>query len=344
MTSQSHKKRRTTRLRNPLIRMGISLGAVLLVGIASAQPPTLPIPAIPTPPAPVAPIANPPRPQLVPADAPPVLGGTGLPNLGQPIPVAPLAQPLPAKTMTFTKPAGQESPRTAPGLPVTNPAPKTAPAVLAPLPNPRPTPTKQETPKTAPLPKTETPKLPEAPKRPAPSPVAFPISRDRAFEFNNDAALDARMMKEISEAKKSESSQTKEFVFDPKNYIIPETAKLPSDGMAYVPKTAGYPPIQVKLEPGYVVTRKLLFEELNSERYGWDLGFIQPVVSTAFFYKDTLLWPAHLASNLRERYDTSAGKCLPGSPVPYFLYPEEISLFGATVGAATFVGTGFMFP
>ena len=115
-------------------------------------------------------------------------------------------------------------------------------------------------------------------------------------------------------------------------------------GVAYAPKTAGYSPTTALIEPGYLVHRRLFYEEKNSERYGWDLGFIQPLVSTAAFYKDAFLFPAHLASNLYERYDTSAGKCLPGSPVPYYLYPEEITPFGATVGALAIVGTAFVAP
>jgi hypothetical protein len=124
----------------------------------------------------------------------------------------------------------------------------------------------------------------------------------------------------------------------------PDPAQLVPPGTVYRPKTFDYPPAQRFLEPGYVVHRRLYFEELNSERYGWDLGFIQPVVSTLHFYKDGLLYPARAASNLFERYDTSAGKCLPGSPLPYYLYPPEVDLFGATVGAGAIVGVAAILP
>lgn len=128
---------------------------------------------------------------------------------------------------------------------------------------------------------------------------------------------------------------------------FPETPQPGKPGDAYVTKAVreNYPPGRALLEPAYVVHRKLYFEEKNAERFGWDAGIVQPVISSAYFYKDILLWPSKLASYPCERYDTSAGKCLPGYPVPYYIYPEEISLFGATVGAAAIVGTaGFVYP
>ena len=88
----------------------------------------------------------------------------------------------------------------------------------------------------------------------------------------------------------------------------------------------------------------MYFEEKNAERYGWDAGIAQPVISTLFFYRDTLLWPARLASNPHERYDTNLGKCLPGSPVPYSLYPLEIDAYGAIAGAGFYTGIGAIFP
>lgn len=112
-----------------------------------------------------------------------------------------------------------------------------------------------------------------------------------------------------------------------------------------LPSRAGTtPPMRALLEPGYVVHRRLFFEEKNAERYGWNLGMAQPFVSAAYFYKDLLLWPSHIASNLRERYDTNAGKFLPGSPVPYYLYPPEITLKGGALGAGAILAVIFLLP
>lgn len=105
----------------------------------------------------------------------------------------------------------------------------------------------------------------------------------------------------------------------------------------------GYVPHRALLEPGYVVHRRLLFEEKNSERYGWELGMAQPFISAAYFYKDVLLWPSHLMST-RERYDTSAGKCLAGSPVPYYLYPPQLTVRGGLWQAAAVIGVVMLVP
>ena len=102
--------------------------------------------------------------------------------------------------------------------------------------------------------------------------------------------------------------------------------------------------MQVMIEPAYVVHRRLFFEAKNSERAGWDYGSAQPIVSALHFYRDCVLLPAHMASNFLEPYDTSAGKCLPGSPTPLLWYPPEITLFGGTVGAAAIVGTAAFIP
>jgi hypothetical protein len=106
----------------------------------------------------------------------------------------------------------------------------------------------------------------------------------------------------------------------------------------------GAPINPLVLEPGYVVHRRLMFEEKNAERYGWDFGMAQPFVSAAYFYKDLLIYPMKLASNIHERYDTSAGKALPGSPVPYLLYPPELTFGGMAIGSMAIVGTVFLLP
>jgi hypothetical protein len=243
--------------------------------------------------------------------------------MAQPVTLPPIRtqQPVPASTMTLTKPAGQETTRPVVAQPVSRNVPQP--------------PTTQE-------PKKETPAGPQdAPTKI--DPYTLPFSRERGFSFDDDEVLNKRMMREIFELE-NKNKKTPERKFDAKDFPVPEKTSIVRPGDVYTAKTASYPATKMLIEPGYVVHRKLLFEEKNSERYGWDLGIVQPFVSTAFFYKDTLLWPAHLASSWRERYETSAGKCPPGSPVPYSLYPEELTLFGASVGSAVFVGSGFLFP
>jgi hypothetical protein len=87
-------------------------------------------------------------------------------------------------------------------------------------------------------------------------------------------------------------------------------------------------PLEEYAEPNYVVYRRLYFEEKNAERYGWDLGPIQLLVSTCYFFKDVLLFPQNFGSYPCRRFDSSAGHCQPGDPVPYILYPPEFTWTG----------------
>jgi hypothetical protein len=105
-----------------------------------------------------------------------------------------------------------------------------------------------------------------------------------------------------------------------------------------------WPAQQLLVEPQYVCHGRLFFEEKNAERYGWELGVLQPIVSAAAFFKDVALLPMHMGTEPCRCFDCSAGKCLPGDPVPLIFYPPEVSLTGAAYQAAV-VGTLIvMFP
>jgi hypothetical protein len=262
------------------------------------------LPAVPVPPVPAPPATLPPTANPLPQGRPP-----------EPSPVSP------SRVVVFQKPAGTETP--APGG---QPRPKSDGTGL-----PDPQPPKLGQPGGA-LPGAGQPGVP-----PVPVDFGVPFTRENVFRFESDALLQERIIQELIK----EQPPTKE---RPGYFNPPIQLPLVPPGTPYQPTTAGYQPMRAQLEPGYVVHRRLYFEEKNSERFGWELGIAQPVVSTLAFYKDTLLWPSKLASNLFERYDTSAGKCPPGSPVPYYLYPPEIDLFGGSVGAGVIVGTVFLFP
>lgn len=106
--------------------------------------------------------------------------------------------------------------------------------------------------------------------------------------------------------------------------VFPEKPDLSGTGF----QARKNPPTAVLAEPSYVVYRRLYFEEKNAERYGWDLGPIQPLVSTGYFFRDLALLPHNLASYPCRRFDTNAGQCRPGDPVPYILYPPEFTATG----------------
>jgi hypothetical protein len=130
----------------------------------------------------------------------------------------------------------------------------------------------------------------------------------------------------------------------PKDVRFPDYPDV-GGGVAYVPKTASYPPMRATYDPLYVVHRRLHFEDRNTERQGWDLGIIQPAVSAVLFYKDVFFWPHSLASGCAHGFwDTSAGKCLPGSPTPYLLYPPGLTTSGSVFQTVMVTGMAFAIP
>jgi hypothetical protein len=105
-----------------------------------------------------------------------------------------------------------------------------------------------------------------------------------------------------------------------------------------------FPPLQEVVEPNYLCYGRLYFEEKNSERYGWDLGIIQPLVSAGAFYCDLLWLPYHMGTEPCRKYECNAGYCLPGDPVPYLIYPPEFSVTGLAAETAVVAGLLYIFP
>jgi hypothetical protein len=116
--------------------------------------------------------------------------------------------------------------------------------------------------------------------------------------------------------------------------------KFPRD--PYTART--FQPGVEQVEPMYVCYGRLYFEDKNTERYGWDLGMLQPLVSTGKFYADLLSFPYHYGTRPCQRFEADAGYCLPGDPVPYLIYPVELSLTGGLLEAGTTVGLYAIFP
>ncbi len=104
----------------------------------------------------------------------------------------------------------------------------------------------------------------------------------------------------------------------------PEVAKFPEKPVLskeqLKPRT--FSQMTMRVEPAYVVHRRLFFEEKNVERYGWELGFLQPFVSAGAFYQDVFFFPKHILTQFR-CWETNAGLCLPGDPIPFYWYPPE---------------------
>lgn len=109
-------------------------------------------------------------------------------------------------------------------------------------------------------------------------------------------------------------------------------------------KGRSFEPICKLVEPNFVCHRRLYFEEKNSERYAWELGPLQPITSTMCFLADLCTLPYHFGTRPCDRWECSAGKCLPGDPTPYLLYPVEFSVTGALLQAGTVVGLAALIP
>lgn len=81
-------------------------------------------------------------------------------------------------------------------------------------------------------------------------------------------------------------------------------------------------PLRMQLvEPNYLCYRRLFFEDINTERYGWDLGVLQPFASVGSFYWNLGALPLRLLATPVRNYECNGGYYLPGDPVPYMIYP-----------------------
>src|SRR5262249_4895423 len=128
--------------------------------------------------------------------------------------------------------------------------------------------------------------------------------RERLFRLESEDRLRIRLGQEIK------GRPNQERMIFPEDPILSKTP--------YTPRA--FPPARELVEPAYVCYHRLFFEEKNSERYGWEVGYVQPFLSAAYFFKDVALLPYHLGTAPCRKYECSAGYCQPGDPVPYLCY------------------------
>jgi hypothetical protein len=244
---------------------------------------------------------------------------TGVPDVSIPSPGALPPSPPPARVIDRPIPGQSE----APGLP---------PAVLPAQPT-----------GAVPVPPRIFPPTPNI-KEPGQDVTQLPPRRE-IFQLRDNSTLERQIRESILAQvnKQVIPGQAKRELSE----MIPFPAMAPTvpPGTPYVAKTATMPPGQINFEPGFVIHHRLHFEEKNSERYGWDLGIIQPAVSLASFYKNMLLWPNSLATGAVVGFwDTNMGKCLPGSPTPYYLYPQGLTVTGGVAEGLVITGISFIIP
>jgi hypothetical protein len=123
--------------------------------------------------------------------------------------------------------------------------------------------------------------------------------------------------------------------------MFPEYEKLSKD--TSVPPRA-FPPASTWAEPNVVCHGRLYFEQPNSERSGWDFGYLSIPLNVGVYYYDLVMLPYHWGTDPCRRYDCNVGKCLPGDATPFYLYREPFSVTGLAA-ETTVLGAGFfIFP
>ncbi len=99
------------------------------------------------------------------------------------------------------------------------------------------------------------------------------------------------------------------------------------------------------VEPCYVCHRRLLFEQPNFERAGYNYGILQPGICFGVFIYDLAFLPYHYWSEVHDHGECNVGKTLPGDPyAPLLITPERFSVTGAIGQAAAILGAGFIAP
>jgi hypothetical protein len=155
-----------------------------------------------------------------------------------------------------------------------------------------------------------------------------PPGRDRLFRLESEDALKERMRQESKTRSKTD------------RIIFPDEPILSRD--TYYGRN--WPTRQLVVEPNYLCYGRLLFEQKNMERYGWDLGPVGAVLSPLEFFADCVTLPYHGLTDPFRCCECSAGYCLPGDPVPLLLYPPELSASGSIGEAAAVLAVIAIFP
>ena len=170
--------------------------------------------------------------------------------------------------------------------------------------------------------------------QPSPSTPRWSTTPDsqRVFRLESQAELMERM---VRDSKTGENPVNLKYEFQYPDYPPPSKETFIARQWA---------PLTELVEPPYVCYHRLYFEQINAERYGWDLGLGHPLLSAGIFYLDVALLPYHVFTEPLRRYECNAGYYLPGDPVPLMLYPPNLNVPGILAEAAA-VGLCFvMFP
>ncbi|MFO0876951.1 MAG: hypothetical protein U0840_06225 [Gemmataceae bacterium] len=170
----------------------------------------------------------------------------------------------------------------------------------------------------------------------------LPEDRPQEYQIQLDPPGLERISRLDSDAKLQERIRQETKQRDPSEIVLfPDEPILSRE--SYQGRGSVWPRRAMVVEPNYTCYGRLLFQDINAERYGWDLGFIQPVVSTGKFFFDLATLPMHMGIDPCG-VDCNVGYCLPGDPVPFMLYPPEVTVRGSMVELAVVVALVAIFP
>ena len=158
--------------------------------------------------------------------------------------------------------------------------------------------------------------------------IGTPPDSERVFRLESEDTLLKRMAEEAREGINPLGLRY--------DFVYPTYAPVPPP--AYVARN--WESLVEIVEPAYLCYGRLYFEQINAERYGWDLGPLHPLISAGTFYFDLATLPYHAATDPLRRYECNTGYALPGDPMPLLLYRPQLSLPGALAEAAAI---GLMF-
>jgi hypothetical protein len=165
-----------------------------------------------------------------------------------------------------------------------------------------------------------------------PAPVTIQLEPPGLERLAQSVQSDAQLMERIRQENRERKT--------------PERIVFPSDPVLSLDTYNGrkWSPTRLEVAPYYVCHGRLYFQQINAERYGWDLGVIHPVVSGMVFLWDFVTWPYQLAKEPCRCFDYNSGWCLPGDPVPLLLYPLQVSATGFVAEVGTILTLVAVFP
>jgi hypothetical protein len=158
--------------------------------------------------------------------------------------------------------------------------------------------------------------------------LVTPPGPDRLFQLEPESGFQARLQNEWRDNGHKD------------RLVFPDEPVVSKDTYA----GRDWPGYTLAVEPYFVAHKRQLFQQINSERYGWDLGVIDPPLEAGIFFADVALLPYHAFTDPFRCCETGAGYCLPGDPTPYLLYPPEKSLTGALAEAGAVGAVLAIFP